>query len=114
VSGETGGGSERRRAERVAMPPDGPISVVGARLSSVSPFGMRIESPVVIAVGTVLQFRLSIAGEKADVHAQVASCNPGGTERRGYEIGLEFVELSSAVRDRLREALQHYGEGRRS
>jgi hypothetical protein len=44
----------------------------------------------------------------------VASCNPGGTERRGYEIGLEFVELSSAVRDRLREALQHYGEGRRS
>jgi PilZ domain-containing protein len=107
-------GPERRRAERVPMPAGGPVSVVGARLSSVSPFGMKIESPVAIATGSVLQFRLSISGEKANVDARVASCVAGGGERRGYEIGVEFIELSSAVRDRLRDVLQQYGEGRRS
>ena len=96
------------------MPGGGPVSVVGARLSSVSPFGMKIESPVAIAAGSLLQFRLNISGEKADVDARVASCVPGGGERRGYEIGLEFIELSSAVRDRLRDVLQQYEEGRRT
>jgi Tfp pilus assembly protein PilZ len=114
VSGEAGSGSERRRADRVAMPAGGPVSVVGAKLTSVSPFGMRIESPVVIAVGAVLPFRLSIAGEKADVDAQVASCTPSGGERRGYDIGLEFIEMPSAVRERLREVLHRYSEGRQS
>ena len=39
--------AERRRAERVPMPATGgPVSVVGARLVDVSPYGMMIESPV--------------------------------------------------------------------
>jgi hypothetical protein len=95
------------------MPSGGPVSVVGARLSSVSPYGMRIESPVVIATGTILQFRLNIGSEKADVDAQVASCMPGTGERRGYDIGLEFIDLSPAVRERLRDVLQQYEGGRR-
>ncbi|HEY3119459.1 MAG TPA: PilZ domain-containing protein [Vicinamibacteria bacterium] len=114
MTDEPGGGSERRRAERVPMAAGGPVAVVGARLSSVSPFGMKIESPVAIGTGTILQFRLNISGEKADVDARVASCVAGGGERRGYEIGLEFLELSSAVRDRLRDVLQQYEGGRRT
>src|SRR5687768_1371889 len=48
---------ERRRAERIAMtPPDNPVSVVGARIIDVSPFGMLIASRVAISPDAVLPF----------------------------------------------------------
>jgi len=106
VSSAPPSGINRRRAERVAMPPTGGVvSVVGARLLDVSPYGMRIESPLPMESEAVLQFRLVIAGEKADVEARVAACvlTPGDKKRFG--VGLEFVRIDDGVQERLREVL---------
>ena len=97
--------AERRRADRVAMPPvGGPVSVVGARLVDVSAYGMMIESPVAMTEDAVLQFRLSVEGRKTDVSARVACCTsrPG---TRSYGIGLEFLDLPAEVRDQIRDVL---------
>ena len=40
----------------------GVVSVVGARLVNVSPFGMMIESPLPLKSDAVLPFRLVVAG----------------------------------------------------
>jgi hypothetical protein len=98
--------AERRRAERVAMPPvGGPVSVVGARLVDVSAYGMMIESPVAMTEGAVLQFRLSVEGRKTDVSARVACCTSRAGTRRSYGIGLEFLDLAAEVRDQIRDVL---------
>jgi hypothetical protein len=81
------------------------ISVVGARLLNVSRYGMLIESPVPMALDSVLTLRLSIAGEPADVEARVAVCTPQ-PGLRAYGIGLEFDELSDDTRARLEHALR--------
>jgi Tfp pilus assembly protein PilZ len=98
--------AERRRADRIPMPPTGgPVSVVGARLIDVSPFGMMIESPVAITQDAVLQFRLSVEGQKADVSARVACCMSRAGTRRSYGVGLEFLDLADDVRDQIRDVL---------
>jgi hypothetical protein len=97
---------ERRRAERVPMPPvGGAVSVVGARLVDVSPYGMMIESPVAMTEDTVLQFRLSLDGRKADVSARVACCTSRPGTRHSYGVGLEFLDLPADVREQIREVL---------
>jgi PilZ domain-containing protein len=96
----------RRRAERVPMPPGGPVAVVGARLVLLSPFGMLIESPVPIVEEAVLPFRLAIAGLDTDVTSRVAACQPLGERRFG--VGLEFVDLDPALREGLRDLLARY------
>jgi hypothetical protein len=99
-------GLERRRAVRVPMPETGgPVSVVGARLLDVSPYGMMIESPVALTEDAVLKFRLSLEGRKVDVSARVAGCTPRPGPRRAYGVGLEFLDLAEDVRDRVREIL---------
>ena len=98
--------AERRRADRVPMPPvGGPVSVVGARLVDVSPYGMMIESPVAMTEDAVLQFRLSVGGRKADVSARVACCTSRAGTRRSYGVGLEFLDLPAEIRDRIMDAL---------
>jgi hypothetical protein len=98
--------AERRRAERVPMPPvGGPVSVVGARLVDVSAYGMMIESPVAMTEDAVLQFRLSVEGRKTDVSARVACCTSRPGTRRSYGIGLEFLDLPAEVRDQIRDVL---------
>jgi Tfp pilus assembly protein PilZ len=77
------------------------VSVVGARLRDVSPYGMLIESPVALPVDSELQFRLVVEGEKADVEARVAVCTPLSGPRRAYGVGLEFTRIDEAVRARL-------------
>jgi hypothetical protein len=100
-------GLERRRVERIPMGPSGQVSVVGARLLDVSCYAMRIESPVALDGGTVLRFRLVVAGEKADVDARVVSCvGSWRGSRRVFEAGLEFQGLPSALRDRLADTLR--------
>jgi PilZ domain-containing protein len=100
---------ERRRAERVPMPErGGPVSVVGARLLDVSPYGMMIESPVALTQDAVLKFRLAVDGRKADVSARVAACAPRPGARHAYGVGLEFLDLDPQVRDGIREALARY------
>lgn len=97
---------ERRRAERVPMPQTGGVvSVVGARLVDVSPYGMMIESPLAMTEDAVLKFRLSIDGGKADVSARVACCTSRPGARHAYGVGLEFLDLEDGFRDRLREIL---------
>jgi hypothetical protein len=99
------GGLERRRAERVPMPASGGVvSVVGARLVNVSPYGMMIESPVPLKSDAVLPFRLVVAGTKADVEARVVACAPLPGARR-YGAGLEFSRIAAEVRARLTEVL---------
>lgn len=107
----TPSGMERRRAERVPMPAaGGPVSVVGARLIDVSPYGMMIESPLAMSQDAVLQFRLSVAGQKADVSARVACCTSRAGGRHSYGVGLEFLDLPASVRDQIREVLvRHAG-----
>ena len=99
---------DRRRAERIPMaPPANPVSVVGARIIDVSPFGMRIESPVAIAPDAVLPFRIVVAGRTSDVSCRVATCRPGVPAGEGrFGIGLEFLDLSSEAREHLRGALE--------
>ena len=102
-------GPERRRHLRVAMPATGgPVTVVGARIIDVSPFGMMIESPVAITQDAVLPFRLSIEGQKADVSARVACCTPRRGGRHAYGVGLEVLELDAGVRDQLRDVLARH------
>jgi PilZ domain len=102
----TTGGRERRRAARVVMPASGaPVSVVGARLIDVSPYGMMIESPLAMAEEAVLMFRLAIEGRKADISARVACCLPRPGTRHAYGVGLEFLNLDEGVRGQIRDAL---------
>ena len=97
---------ERRRAERVPMPETGgPVSVVGARLLDVSPYGMMIESPVALTQDSVLRFRLVVEGRKADVSARVAACSSRPGARHAYGVGLEFLDLAAELRDQIRDAL---------
>jgi hypothetical protein len=99
-------GPERRRVERVPVAPvGGPVSVMGARLIDVSPYGMMIESPVAMKEDAVLQFRLAVQGRKIDVSARVACCRARAGARHAYGIGLEFVDLPSDVRDQIRDVL---------
>ena len=99
---------ERRRAKRIAMtPPANPVSVVGARIIDVSPYGMMIESPVAISPDAVLPFRIVVEGRTSDVSCRVATCRPGaGGDERRFGVGLEFLDLPAESRDHLREALQ--------
>jgi hypothetical protein len=98
---------ERRRAERIPMtPPANPVSVVGARIVDVSPFGMKIESRVAISPDSVIAFRIVVEGRTTDVGCRVANCRPvmGGAQRVS-EVGVEFLDLPDAVADHLREVL---------
>jgi len=116
AAGKVGGfgpsGLDRRRGDRVRMPPSGgPVSVVGARLLNVSPFGMMIESLVPLERDAVLALRLIIGGQKFDVEARVAACTPiTGGARRGFGIGLEFAQLPGEVRERLKQVAAGVGE----
>jgi hypothetical protein len=86
------------------MAPGGPVSVVGAKIVNVSPYGMLIHSPLPMETEAVHRFRLVIDKEKRDVDARVAECNAAGEHR--YEVGLEFV-----CGDDLRERLSHVLDG---
>jgi hypothetical protein len=99
-------GPERRRAERVPMAPTGgPVSVVGARLIDVSPYGMMIESPLAMTEDSVLKFRVAVEGRKTDVSARVAVCTPRPGTRHAYGIGLEFLDMPTEVREQIRGVL---------
>ena len=100
------GGLERRRAERVPMPPTGGVvSVVGARLVNVSAYGMMIESPVPLKSDAILPFRLVVAGRKADMEACVVACAPLPGARRRYAAGLEFSRIPQETRALLAQVL---------
>jgi PilZ domain len=101
-------GLERRRAERVRVPPrGGAVSVVGARLVNISGYGMMIESLVPLEAEARMDFRLVIAGEKVDVEARVAACSLlSSGRRRVFGVGCEFTSLSDSVRERLVAAIQ--------
>ena len=87
-----------------SLPPT--VSVVGARLVSMSRQGMTIESPFPLEPDAVLRLRLIVAGEKADVEARVSGCRPrAGGRRLSFDIGLEFTGLPAEVRERLARAL---------
>jgi hypothetical protein len=108
------GGLERRRAERVAMPPAGGIvSVVGAQLVNVSAYGMMIESPVPLKADAILQFRLVVAGIKTDVEARVVECAPvAGRRRRRFGAGVEFSRIPAETRSRLARVLAEQAPAR--
>jgi hypothetical protein len=106
---ETAAGPERRRWTRVPMAPTGgPVSVMGARLIDVSPYGMMIESPVAMKEDAVLQFRLAVEGRKTDVSARVACCTARAGARHAYGVGLEFVNLPGEVREQIRDVLARH------
>jgi hypothetical protein len=98
---------ERRRAERIPMtPPANPVSVVGARIVDVSPFGMKIESRIAISPDSVIAFRIEVEGKATDVGCRVATCRSVvGGGPRVFQVGLEFLDLPDDVADHLREVL---------
>ena len=104
---------ERRRAKRIPVaPPAGPVTVVGARIVDVSPFGMRIESRVAISPDSILAFRIAVDGRTSDVSCRVAACRPAtGPDQRLFDIGLEFLDLPDSEADHLREVLQARAAG---
>ena len=90
-------------------PPANPVSVVGARIVDVSPFGMRIESRVAISPDSVLAFRIVVEGRTTDVGCRVANCRPVvGGEQRLFTVGVEFLDLPDDAADHLREVLQRH------
>ena len=100
---------ERRRAPRVPMePPTNPVSVVGARIIDVSPFGMRIESPVAISPDSMLRFRIAVGPHTTDVGCRVAVCQPSPAADAKYGVGLEFLDLDDTFRQHLVVALQRF------
>jgi PilZ domain len=100
-------GVERRRVARVPVGSGSPVSVVGAQLLDVSCFGMTIESPILLEGGTVMRFRLVVAGEQADLDARVMNCQSSWRgSRRVFEVGLEFQGMPAPLRDRLAEVLR--------
>jgi c-di-GMP-binding flagellar brake protein YcgR len=84
----------------VARVAGGAVSVMGARLVKISSYGMMIESPVPLEREAVLQFRLVVAGQKADVDARVAACTAVPGSRR-YAVGLEFSRIEPETQQRL-------------
>ena len=93
---------ERRRAPRIPMtPPTNPVTVVGARILDVSPFGMRIESPFAISVDSVLPFRIAVSGHTTDVRCRVAACRASGGDEGRFGVGLEFLDLDATFREHL-------------
>jgi hypothetical protein len=81
----------------------GPVTVVGARIVNLSPYGMLIRSPLPMEREAVHRFRLVIGAESRDVEARVAMCQPDG--RRRYDVGREFVAPAEELRARLTQAL---------
>jgi hypothetical protein len=100
-------GFERRRAPRIGgLHGDCPISVVGAQLVSVSPYGMRIESRLPMEPDAVMPVRIVVAGEKIDVLTRVAACSAAMGGRKGlFGIGLEFMSLPGEIRRKIEAAL---------
>jgi hypothetical protein len=99
-------GLERRRGVRTPAELAVDVSVVGARLVNISPFGMMIESPVPLENGAILSFRLVIGGYNGDIEARVAACTLGASgQARRYGIGLEFTSLTMEIHTRLKKAL---------
>ncbi len=100
-------GLDRRRAERIPVPPRGAgVSVVGARLLNISGYGMMIESLVPLERDSRMDFRLVVAGQKLDVEARIAACNLLSSGRRKhYGVGCEFTSLSDAAREQLVAAI---------
>ena len=105
-------GVERRRAPRLE-PGDlaVPVLVVGSRLVNIGPGGLMLEAPVPLSLESSLHLRLVVAGERTDVDARVRGCvaRPHGP-RHAWAVGVEFVNLAPAARERLARAL---GSGRR-
>jgi hypothetical protein len=102
------GGIEQRRAPRYPVPSFGSsVSVVGAQLLNASAYGVLIETLVPMETDAVMPLRMVIGGSKVDVQARVVQCNAAaGEKRRVYRIGLEFVSVPQAFRDRLADALK--------
>ncbi|MBI3932227.1 MAG: PilZ domain-containing protein [Acidobacteria bacterium] len=100
-------GLDRRRSERIPMPPTGgPVSVVGGRVVNVSLHGVMIESPVPMERDAVLDLRLVIGGLKVDVGTRVAACMLIPSQKRKvYGIGLEFTRIPEDAQERLRQVL---------
>lgn len=102
-------GLERRRSPRIPIAElQGAVGVVGARLVSVSLFGMMIDSPVPLEPDSVLSLRLVVQGYKSDVEARVAECSLGGgasVARKRYGVGLEFTDIPGETRERLEQTL---------
>jgi hypothetical protein len=101
------GGLERRRVPR--RPPDElveSVSVVGARLLDISPYGLQIEAPVPLAPASSVRLQLLVGGVKSEVEARVADCRQRGTPSgRAFGVGLELTEVPEALRSRLARAL---------
>jgi hypothetical protein len=93
----------RRRAPRVPIAPGSPVSIVGAYLVNVSPYGMLIHSPLPMQPEAVHRFRLMIEKEQRDVDARVAMCSSEGRHR--YDIGLEFVSAPDEFKTQLTKVL---------
>jgi hypothetical protein len=100
-------GFDRRRSERIPVPPrGGSVSVVGARLVNVSGHGMLIESFVPLERDAHMNFRLVIAGEKVDVEARVVACALlSSGKRKVFGVGLDFTAMPETARQRLSDVL---------
>jgi len=101
--------SERRLALRQAARPERAprvhlsldASVDGATLLDISATGMRLELAVPLELHAVHTFHLLAHGRGENVAARVMSCQPREGQRNVFQIGLEFTQLSAAMRELL-------------
>ena len=110
-------GLERRRSPRIPIAQlEGAVAVVGAKLVSVSLYGMMIDSPLPLERDSMLSLRLVVQGHKSDVEARVAECSIGGASvaRKRYGVGLEFTDIPGDTRERLEQTLSRVPERTRT
>ena len=108
------GGVERRLFPR--LEPDDlsePVFVIGSRLVNIGSGGLMLEAPVPLALESPLHLRLVLGGERAEVDVRVRGCVPRSLgRRRVWGVGVQFENLTPAVRARLERALLPRRKGR--
>jgi hypothetical protein len=87
-----------------------PVFVVGSQLVNIGAHGVMLEAPVPLETDSTLRFRLVVGGRKAEVEGRVCACVPRVAGRQ-WGVGIEFVRMSDAARQRLDLALLHYRRG---
>ncbi len=100
-------GVERRRVPRYEPGELAePVFVVGSQLLNIGELGLMLEAPVPLAPESRLSLRLVVGGSKGDVDGRVRGCVPRGHPRtRAWGVGVEFLDMSPTVRERLAHAL---------
>jgi hypothetical protein len=107
MSEQIGGQKERRTAERIDIGGGLPSQLaldLDTSVVQISAFGMMVEVPMPLAIGSKHGFTLSLGKKELEVSGMVRNCQPVGSAAAGappsgveqgrlYRVGIEFCDL---------------------